>query len=301
MRNRNFFWPAVLILIGVIALLINSGAVSADRLYRLGDLWPLILIVIGLEILARRALHGAASDVAAVLIILLAAGGVVAYVAVGPAVPGGTRMLDVKDTVGSLTQAGLHVDAGAENLTVDGSTGLGADLYRAHIEYSGSKPDVTLDRSTGDLAISQNNTLGFFGGRHLRIDIQLNSSVPWSFSVNSGAATDNFNITSLKVASMDLNTAASREDISLGPPTGVVPININGAALTVHLHRPGTAEASVHVSGPAVSLVADGQHYHGFGDLSWQSGGDSGASDAYQVEVSGAACTVTMDKGSQEG
>ena len=260
MRNRSLFWPAVLILIGVIALLINSGAVSADRLYRLGDLWPLILIVIGLEILARRALHGAASDVAAVLIILLAAGGVVAYVAVGPAVPGGTRTLDFKDTVGSLTQAGLHVDAGAEDLTVDGSTGLGADLYRAHIEYSGSKPDVTLDRSTGDLAISQNNTFGFFGGRHLRINIQVNSAVPWSFSVNSGAATDTFNIASLKVAAMDLNTAASREDITLGTPTGIVPININGAALTVHLHRPGTTDASVHVSGPAVSLVADGQH-----------------------------------------
>jgi hypothetical protein len=301
MRNRNLFWPAVLILIGVIALLINSGAVSADRLYRLADLWPLILIVIGLEILARRALHGVASDLAAVLIILVAAGGTIVYVAVGPAVPGGTRTLDFKDAVGNLTQAGLHVDAGAENLTVDGSTALGTDLYRAHIEYSGSKPDVTLDRSTGDLAISQNNTFGFFGGRHLRINIQVNSAVPWSFSVNSGAATDTFNIASLKVASMDLNTAASREDITLGTPTGIVPININGAALTVHLHRPGTTDASVHVSGPAVSLVADGQQYHGFGDLSWQSSGYGGASDAYQVEVSGAACTVTMDKVSQQG
>jgi cell wall-active antibiotic response 4TMS protein YvqF len=301
MRNRNIFWPAILILIGVIALLINTGAVSADRLYRLGDLWPLVLIVIGLEILARRAVHGPMADLAAVLIILVAAGGAVAYVAVGPAVPGGTRTLDVKDTVGTLTQANLHVDAGAENMTVEGTASLGADLYRAHIEYSGSKPDVTLDRSTGDLAISQNNALGFFGGRHLRINIQVNSGVPWSFSVNSGAATDTFNIGSLKVTSMDLNSAATREDITLGTPTGIVPININGAALTVHLHRPGTTDASVHVSGPAVSLVADGQQYHGFGDLSWQSGGYGGAGDAYQVEVSGAACTVTMDKGSQQG
>src|ERR1700674_3190281 len=102
MRNRNLFWPSVLILIGVIALLINSGAISADRLYRLGDLWPLVLIVIGLEILARRALHGAMADLAAVLIILVAAGGAVAYVAVGPAIPGGTRSLEMSDTVGSL-------------------------------------------------------------------------------------------------------------------------------------------------------------------------------------------------------
>src|ERR1700682_5638263 len=162
MRSRSYFWPAILILIGVIALLVNAGAISADRIYRLADLWPLMLVVIGLMMISRRALHGAAADMAAVLIVLLAAGGAIAYVAVGPAIPGGTRTLDTSDTVGELSHATLHVDAGAANITVEGSRSLGADLYKAHVEYSGPKPDVTLDRSTGDLQISQNNTLGLF-------------------------------------------------------------------------------------------------------------------------------------------
>ena len=34
-RYRSFFWPAVLILAGVVALLVNTGALSADRLYQL--------------------------------------------------------------------------------------------------------------------------------------------------------------------------------------------------------------------------------------------------------------------------
>jgi hypothetical protein len=301
MRNRSLVLPAILILIGVIALLINSGAVSPDRLYRLGDLWPLILIVIGLEILARRALHGATADIAAALIILVAAGGAAAYIAVGPAIPGGTRTLDASDTVGSLTQANLHGDAGAVTTTVDGTSALGPDLYHAHIEYSGSKPDVTLDRSTGDLQISQNSDFGFFGGGHLVIHIQVNSAVSWAFGVNTGSASDTFNIASLKVGSMDLNTGASREDITLGPPTGMVPININGGAVTVHLHRPSGTDAAVHVSGAAANLVADGQQYHGIGDLSWQSSGYAGASNAYQVEVSAGASSVTMDTGSQQG
>src|ERR1700687_5900372 len=163
MRSRNLFWPAVLILIGIVALLVNSGVVSADRVYRLADLWPLILIVIGLEVIARRAFHGVAADLAAALIVLVAAGSAVAYVAVGPAIPGGTRTLDATDIKGSLTQATLHVDVGAQNLTVEGNDSLGSDLYRAHIEYSGPKPDVTLDRETGDLQISQSNGFAFFG------------------------------------------------------------------------------------------------------------------------------------------
>ena len=302
MRNRGFFWPAILILIGVVALLVNAGAISPDRLYRLGDLWPLILIVIGLEMVSRRALHGATADLAAVLIVLVAAGGAVAYVAVGPAIPGGTRSLEMSDTVGSLTQATLHVDAGAATMTVEGNGALGADLYRAHVEYSGAKPDLSLDRSTGDLQISQNNSFGIFGNRRFVLNMQLSPAVTWNITVNTAAATDTFKLSSLKVGIIELNTAASREDITLGKPSGMVPINVNGAALTVHLHRPSGTEASVHVSGAAANLSADGRQYHGIGDESWQSSGYSAASDAYQVDVSGAACTVTMDtSGSQSG
>jgi cell wall-active antibiotic response 4TMS protein YvqF len=295
MRSRSFFWPAVLILIGVVALLVNAGAISSDRLYRLADLWPLILVVIGLELISRRALQGASADLAAVLIVLVAAVGAVAYIAVGPAIPGGTQTLNASDAVGDLNQATLHIDVGAATMTVTGSGAIGADLYRAHIEYSGPKPDISLDRSTGDLQFSQNNAFGFFGGHRFVIDLQLSSAVSWNFSVNTGAATDTFKLSALKVGSIELNAGASREDITLGAPKGAVPISVNGGALTVHLHRPSGTEASVQVSGGAVSLLADGHQYHGIGDQSWQSNGFNSASDSYQVDVNGGACTVTMD------
>ncbi len=295
MRNRGLFWPAVLILIGVVALLVNAGAISSDRLYRLADLWPLILVVIGLELITRRALQGATGDLAAALIVLVAAGGAVAYVAVGPAIPGGTQTLDTSATVGNLKQATLHVDVGAATMTVVGSSALGADLYHAHIESSGPKPDVSLNRSTGDLQISQNNAFGFFGSRRFVLDMQISSAVSWNISVNTGAASDTFKLSAVKVGSIELNTGASREDITLGTPTGIVPIMVDGGALTVHLHRASRTEASVQVSGGAVSLNADGRQYHGIGNESWQSNGYDGAADAYRVEVNGGACTVTMD------
>src|ERR1700675_390325 len=106
---RSFFWPAVLIVIGIFALLVELNVISADRLYRLADLWPLVLIVIGLELIARRALQGAAVDVAAALIMLIAVGGAVAYVSVGPAIPGGTQTFDTSGQIGKLNIATLHV------------------------------------------------------------------------------------------------------------------------------------------------------------------------------------------------
>jgi Domain of unknown function (DUF5668) len=295
MRNRSLFWPAILILTGVIALAAQTGAVSIGRLDRLAELWPVILIVIGLELISRRVLQGPTRDLAAVLIVLVALGGAVAYVAVRGPVSYATQTLDSSDTVGSLNQATLDVSAGAATMTVEGSGALGSDLYRAHIEYAGSKPGVSLDRSTGTLRISQNNDVGFFASRRFVLDLQISSAVRWNISADTGSTNGTLRLSAVKVGSIKLNTGASRTDITLGRPIGIVPINIDGGAISLHLHRPSGSEASLHISGGAVSLNADGRQLHGIGDESWQSNGYDGAADAYQVEINGGASSVTVD------
>jgi cell wall-active antibiotic response 4TMS protein YvqF len=290
-QYRGFFWPAILILIGVLALLVNSGAISSDRLGLLFDLWPLILIVIGLELIARRGLQGSAGDLAAVLIVLIAAGGAVAYVALAPN-PGATGRLDSSEAVGGLDRASLTVDAGAATMTVTGSSSLGGDLYQAHIDYSGGKPTVSLDRSSGQLHISQNSHGFGFQTRRFTLDLQINSSLPWTITSNGGASTETYRLSDVHLGSMEINTGASHEDITLGKPSGVIPITINGGALTVNLHRPAGTGAAVTVSGGAVSLTFDGHQNHAIGTLQDSTGPQT---DMYRVDISGGACNVTMD------
>ncbi len=227
-RYRSFFWPAILILVGVFALLVNAGLVPAERLDRLVDLWPLILIVIGLELVVRRAVKGPIAEIAAALVVLLAIVGAAAYVALGPAIPTGTQTFDESAKLGNLDKAGVRVDVGAANIMMQGSNSLGGNLFKAHIEYSGRKPDVGLDTSTGEVHISQSNTSGFFfQNRRFILSLQLNASVPWKIAVNSGASSDTFDLSSLHVSGIDVNTGASHETINVGTPSG-----------TVHRQRP---------------------------------------------------------------
>jgi hypothetical protein len=295
MRNRSYFWPAILILTGVLALVAETGAISGGRLLRLADLWPLILIVIGLELMNRRVLQGPRRDLATALIVLVALVGAVAYVAARGPVTDTTQTMDTSDSAGSLSQANLDVNAGMATMTVEGSNSLGSDLYRAHIEYAGTKPAISLDRSTGTLRIFKNDDFGFFASRRFVLDLQLNSAVAWNVSANAGASNDTLNLSAVKVGSITLNGGATRTDITLGRPTGVVNISVDGGAITLRLHRPSGSEAFVHVSGGAVNLNADGRQLHGVGDESWQSAGYDGAADAYHIEISGGASTVTLD------
>ena len=294
-RYRSFFWPAVLILAGVVALLVNVGAISVDRLILLVNLWPLILIVVGLEIIVRRGFHGTSADVAAALVVILAVAGAAAYVAINPS-PSATGRMDVSAPVGELHRASLEVDVGSATIDVSGGSDLGSLLYRAHIEYPGPKPDVTFDGSTGALRISQNTNFPFgFGNGRFGLRIQLNEAVPWKIDENTGASKDTINLPHVAVSGISVNTGASSEEMTLGPPTGVVRVEVNGGALTVHIHRPSGTEASVEVSGGADSLDADGHSEHGIGDLMYESSGFSAASNAYRVTVNGGACTVTLD------
>ena len=294
-RYRSFFWPAVLILAGVVALLVNIGALPVERLILLVNLWPLILIVVGLEIIARRAVQGRASDIAAALVVILAIAGAAAYIAVNPS-PTATGKLDSTAPAGGLRQASLEIDAGSGTVDVSAGSDLGSQLYRAHLDYPGPRPDVTFDKSTGALLISQrsNYPFGITTG-HLTVTIQLNSEVRWTITENMGASKDTLNLPHVPVAAITLNNGAAEEELTLGPATGVVPIDVSGGALTVHVHRPSGTEASVTVSGGAVNLSADGHSQHGIGDLSYQSSGFDGSANGYRITVNGGACTVTLD------
>lgn len=288
---RGLFWPAVLILFGILALLVNTNVIPADRLYRLADLWPLLLVVLGLLILLRRtAMPAPAATVAAMLIVLIALAGAAAYVAAGPALGNGT--LDSTQPGGSLERANLEIDVGGANITVTGDSSLGDSLYKAHIDYSGRVPSVSFDRSTGQVRISQSNSGFLVPGQRFALTLAISTKIPWGITVNAGGTNENMMLSDVTLTSIAMNTGGNNADITLGQPHGRVPIMFNGGGLTVHMHRPSDAAASVRVSGAGVSLTFDGRHHGGIGVVEDSAGGGS---DVYAVRISGGGCTVTMD------
>ena len=289
-RYRGLIWPGLLIVIGGIALLVNTNVISADRLYRLADLWPVLLIVIGLELFVMRTpMPAGAATIAAALILLVAVGGSIAYVAIGPPLPGSGTVTG-SAAIDGLDHASLEVNAGGATLKIVGSD-LGSDLYQARVDYSGPAPNISFAQSSGRVVISQNSGFQFLGSQRFVLDMKLSTKVKWTIAVHSGASTDTYDFSRLQLSSLEDDTGASREDITLGVPAGNVPVTINGGALTVHMHRPNGSLATVSVSGGAVSLDFDGHQEHAVGEVS---AGTSGT-DMYNVRINGGACTVTMD------
>jgi len=260
-RNPSTFWGGVLVLLGLLFLLANTGVLAN---LNWDVVWPVLLIALGVWLILPR-LGGVTGPVTGV---------------------------DASEPREGLEKARLDIAIGAGRVDVR-SAALGDELYRAHVDHGGSQPEIKLDRATGTVRISQK--FGWVPGMgRFRLDAQLSDAVPWDLSCNTGAIRGDFDLSTAAVRSFECSTGASRINLNVGPAKGVVPIKVQGAALTVDLTRPAGAAVKVQASGAAMHISADGSRQDTIGNLEWRSTGFDGASDRYEVSISGAAVNINV-------
>jgi hypothetical protein len=295
-RYRGLVLPGLLILFGAIALAANLNLLHWDSLYRLLDLWPVVLVLLGVELVLRGLTSRRVASAIGLVLIVLTGVGAIAYVAIAPPIPTGGQVLDSSEPVAELTAGALDLGFGAADVNIHGEA-LGDTLFKSHIEYAGQKPGVSFDRSSGTLTISDGNQgFGlFFGPRGRRkIDLAINSSVPWSIDVSGGASHVTLALAAVPVKAISLTGGANNITVALGQPSGTVAVDISGGASSVTIHRPAGVATSLHMSGGANSIRLDNQHLAGFGDDSAQTPGYDAATDRYAIDVSGGASNVSV-------
>lgn len=257
-RGPSLFWGVVLVVIGVLFLLANL-----DVNINWNVAWPLVLIGIGVWLVIAR---------------------------IGPG--GGSADVDTAEPRDGLTRGRFELAVGSGRIAVR-SAPLGDQLFRLHIEHSGTAPEVRMDRATGTVRISQRLDW-FAGARRLRVQAQLSDAIPWDVSCSTGAIRGEFDVSSTSLGSFECKTGASQIGLTVSSPKGTVPVKVEGGALTVELLRPAGAPVRVLATGGAVQLRADGDRQEGIGPREWRSPGFDSASDRYDVTVQGGALSVRV-------
>ena len=259
-RGPGIFWGVLLVLVGVLFLLGNTGVLNNVNW---DVVWPVILIALGLWLIAAR---------------------------FGPG--GSPADVDSSEVRDGLARARLEVAVGAARLSVR-SAPLGDQLYHVHLGHLGARPEIRLDRATGTLRISQ--PFGWFqGAGRLRVEAELSDAIPWDVSCSTGSIRGDFELAGGTVTGFDCKTGESHIDLRLPAPKGPVPVRLEGGAVTIDLTRPAGSAVKVQVTGGAVRLTADGSRQDGLGSREWRSSGYDAAQDRYDVNVSGGAARVTV-------
>jgi Domain of unknown function (DUF5668) len=301
-RTRGLFFPLVLIAIGIIVLLANTGVVSPQALERLGDLWPLLLVILGLQLILNHTLPRQQATViglAATAIIVVAA---VAYAVLAPATSLGTQRFDSSERLGGLSAASLDLNYGSATVDVKAG-GVGDSLYQAHVDYPSGEnpPTISLDRETGSLQIHESSTFSpfhLFGGSRRHVQLTLTDQVPWSIQIGGGAANLRLDLRHAQLSKLEISGGANQLDAQLPSPKGTVLISVSGGANNVAIVAPVHSQWRVAVSGGVSAVTINGSSSGNLGgDFNQQSPGYGSAADRFDIEISGGASHIDFRTG----
>lgn len=280
-REPSVALPLVLIAIGIAFLLANAGYISGVWWQRLAEIWPILLVLIGVDLLLRpRSM--AAAVIAAMLIIGLS----FVYVLSSPALPLGqgtsTGGFPFENTVTrqGATQLAVTLDYGAGEL---GLTGGASDLV--NVKSSTEDVDVQDIIRTGSQAavILRSSAAPPIGSVDRRWDVRLPSDIPTALTLNLGAGKFHLDLHAVAITRATINNGASDLVIDLPGPDGDVPITISTGASSVLLRVPNGVAYRVRTSGGLNSFSG-----------AQESAAYPTASDRLTITISSAASSITV-------
>ena len=274
-RRPLIAFPLVLIALGIVFLLANAGYVGEGALRRLVDLWPIALVLIGLDILVRDR-----STAIALIVEVAVIAASVAYAVAGPAtglVPVGTSTTSVARF--DATSLALTVNYGAGRLTMhSGATAL--------VSVSSSREDVRVQdaRQSGAATVTVSPTDdGLFFGTDRMWDVVIPSDIPVRLTANVGAGEFTFGLRDVKLAGATINGGASDLTVSLPKPNGDVPVTISAGASSITLEIPPGVDYRVRTTG-GLNSVNGVETSAGYG----------AASDRLTILVTSGASSITI-------
>lgn len=245
-------WAILLILVGVIWLLSQTGIISRENISVLFRVWPLLLIGIGLELLVGRQ-----SRALSPLIILGTIAILFVLMVVGPSI-GLAAQSDVTEAqysepLDGVESAEITVGVGVGNLYVrpvaDSSQLFDASIrYLGNVQYdaSGNNGRVAVTLENDSEGGNWFNFIDLFGWRDneetARWDIGISPEVPVNLNLSTGTGGADLDLSNLQLTGLNVNSGtggitmtmpAVESDAEPQPYNAYVSLGTGGATLAL--------------------------------------------------------------------
>lgn len=302
-RRRGLLLPLILIAVGGAFLAANLGYLPPISVRALFQLWPLLLILPGIEMLVGRR-----EPYVALAIEILVIAGAVALVAAQPArlvpsllggAPATTSATVTRDGARTLS---LRIDGGGGTYTLAGGA---ASLVEAR--SAGGEIEVSTSRGadSADVRVKptdQGGGLFTTGGvPPVNVDVRVASDVPTTVRVSVGAGDFTIDLRDIQVRDARIETGASRIAVTLPRPSGDVPVRVQAGAASVAVIIPDGVEARITTMGALLSTASENARLGAAtgsslarSGSSTETAGYAAAKDRVTVTVEAGASSVTI-------
>ncbi len=250
---RSFFWPVVLIGAGVIWLLAVMGVIPSQNFAFIGSLWPLILIVIGLDILVGRR-----SSVAGFLIGLGAIAVVVAALVAGPALGlPKTGMLQnriLTEPLNGATSADISLNLASQPVYIS-TVAEPANLFEGNLDYYGSLHYNASGNPRRRISLSsQSDGLNFSFDSTARWEIGLSPQVPLDLSIEGGSGSSEVDLEGMQLTSFGFDMGSGSSDIRLPAGKDRYTVRLDGGSGSLNVSMPVQTNLTMNINSGSGSI-----------------------------------------------
>ncbi len=296
-RKPNLISPIILIAIGVLFLLNNFGLLPWGVWELVWRFWPLVLILVGLEILIGWSRSGIAIALVLSLGLLLILGCLLAAIYWGYPERGIERESMVQE-MGDVEEAAIEIELAAGDLII-GSLTDSPNLMEGWYRYRGdglgvSKTFEVLD-GKGRLRLeSRRGAFSWpFRGPGDRWDIALTPQIPLALSIETGIGGAALDLRDLQVMSLDLNVGVGSVNVVFPASAGLTIAMVDGGVGDLTLEIPSNVAAMIKVDLGIGSLDIDEGRFPKSGDR-YISSDFATAENRLELEVDGGIGRISV-------
>lgn len=308
-----------LLILGAIPLAVSQGWIARDTVARAWELWPLILIGIGLGLILRRTpLQFAggllvAATFGTMLGALLAGGLSLGALGCGNAAAASDP--SILDQHGAFTGGPTRVELRATCASLSVAPAAGAGWGVSVTGTADARP--TLEQAGDRLQVqSPNRAVGPFGdGRRSRWNVTLGTDVAYALDVNLNAGEATIDLASLRVGTLTAQgNAVGNSRLLLHDATvGTLDVQVNAGDLKIELPAASDLSGRIQANAAAIALCADpgtglrlrntstltGDNFASAGLIrsgtTWESPGLGSAAHIVDLALQGAAASFTLN------
>lgn len=309
MNSRKLIWGSFLIIIGLLLVINNFNLLPISINWsKLGSMWPLILIILGLNSLSKNTnmnpwiFNGLAAIIISIFLYQV--------LEIGENKRGfhfdwsddmhidsaGLKSQDFNIPMDSgVTNASLSFTGGAAKFILSDTTDqlIDANAKTQKGEYVLEK--VRTD-STDKIRMKLNtNHIKFNNGKvESLVEVKLNNKPKWDFDFEIGAGAIDFDFSAYYVRNISLDAGAASVNMKLSDKAPVSEIDIDAGASSVTLQVPKNARCRIKLD-----AVLSSEELEGFTkkkDGYWESDNFNGKGNLININVDAGMSSVTIER-----
>ncbi len=262
MNNKKLISGIILIVLGIIFLLTNLGYISFDVLFGILDLWPLLLIVAGINVLFNKKPIITLITWIVFFIILILYGAFYGWV--NTSTDFNTHFTKPVET--SHGEFNLDIGAAKVNINSEENNLLKVNTRGVKLDYSNTYKN---NKETAIFNFANRNYSSIiFSNRSSNYNFRLNEDVVWDLDLDLGAISGTLDLENVATKSIDLDMGAGNLNIILGNKYDKSDIRIDSGASNINITIPKDAGVKIKLDSSLskiniddLNLIKTGDYY----------------------------------------